>query len=610
MAIDFSLSRSRVTPGGEIVASITGLSSEKVSTVTLTITNGDGFKWILSGTNDSVPSNGYTTTAEVPIDTKGLEPGDYSIEAKIEGSVVTAHFAVVQPNRISADVTHHRSGGYRSQDQALWVAIRNHSQKIGFDQYSKFIDTLFRNAAEVSENTDFEDAAPPFSGTLQRAIRLGLGSDQMHTLLSTATEVYLAVRSGLAIDPSLVDLDQERGRLRDSTMTVARLQGGITSYLESTGNIQALPYIRRIAESLVASDVLSDKDSKEYEIERQFTRRRVGSPALLELIWSYWMEEAGLSQAMYAITRRVGNESAGDFDPLTEFELDCIRPVSAFILGANKDLRVSTIKERALEYAKHYGILLQGNAVKDLRPADVRTQFLPAYHDLLRKAVEFIDLSSNTQVEANPFHLHNAIRHLHLVLSESAHNAYVDVAWRSRAEMLSQQWILSRPETREFLRGRYMVPYSERWMGPLDMMNKIMRWNQVSVSHFSDLAHFGEQLVLSVRMGDWRAGNTSDEQARNWADYWRFEIQQYVSSYHAVTGVDITGRTVQSQDVALASTSPAILLQRRYAGRNKPAAVQQVARRKVGALGYATSVFAPTVERVTLKQRMELEGEE
>lgn len=607
---ELSLSKNRVTPGGVITADITGLPAGELTTTKLTITNAaTGFKWELSAADDSTDA----TRTDIQIDTAGLEPGDYTIELTVNGELMQKKygFYVAPSNRVVADVTHHRSGGFKTKDQALWVAIRNHSQRIGFDQYSRFIDTLFRDAGGAGEIFGFEDAARPFSGTLQRAIHLGLGSDQMHTLLSTATEVYLAVRSGLAIDPELLDMDQERGRLRDTTMTQARLLDGITKYLESTGNIQALPYIRRIAESLIASEVLSDNSGNGFDIERQFIRRRVGNPPLLELIWSYWMEEAGLSQAMYAITRRVGNESAGDFDPLTEFELDCIRPVSAFILGANKDLRVSTIKERALEYAKHYGILLQGNAVKDLRPADVRTQFLPAYHDLLRKAVEFIDLSSNTQVEANPFHLHNAIRNLHLVLSESAHNAYVDVAWRSRAEMLSQQWILSRPETREFLRGRYMVPYSERWMGPLDMMNKIMRWNQVSVSQFSDLARFGEQLVLSIRMGDWRAENTSDEQARNWADYWRFEIQQYVSSYHAVTGVDITGRTVQSQDVALASTSPAILLQRRNAASGgKSETVRQLGRRKVGALGYSQSAFLSRGQRVLVPQRLEFEDDE
>ena len=52
----------------------------------------------------------------------------------------------------------------------------------------------------------------------------------------------------------------------------------------------------------------------------------------------------------------------------------------------------------------------------------------------------------------------NALKDLHLILAEGAHNQYGDLPWTARVEMLIEQWLLARPEMREFLGGRAMVP--------------------------------------------------------------------------------------------------------------------------------------------------------
>ena len=46
-------------------------------------------------------------------------------------------------------------------------------------------------------------------------------------------------------------------------------------------------------------------------------------------------------------------------------------------------------------------------------------------------------------------------------------------------------------------------------------------------------------MLLSVRYGDWIDINDEDS-AKNWARYWRPEIQSYMHAYRAVTGVDLT----------------------------------------------------------------------
>ena len=92
---------------------------------------------------------------------------------------------------------------------------------------------------------------------------------------------------------------------------------------------------------------------------------------------------------------------------------------------------------------------------------------------------------------------------MHLLLAEGAHNQFGDLPWTARVEMLIQQWLLARPEMRDFLQSRPMVPYKEPWMGEVDTMKTLQGWTDVTVTHFRDLAVFGEQILLSIRYGDW-----------------------------------------------------------------------------------------------------------
>ena len=63
---------------------------------------------------------------------------------------------------------------------------------------------------------------------------------------------------------------------------------------------------------------------------------------------------------------------------------------------------------------------------------------------------------------ADGFPVLNALSEVHLLLTQGAHNQYGDLPWTARQEMLMQQWLLARPEMREFLPRRIMVDYPER----------------------------------------------------------------------------------------------------------------------------------------------------
>ena len=150
-----------------------------------------------------------------------------------------------------------------------------------------------------------------------------------------------------------------------------------------------------------------------------------------------------------------------------------------------------------------------------------------------------------------------ALREVHLLLAEGAHNQFGDLPWTTRVEMLIQQWMMARPEIRNFLQGRVMVPYTEAWMGQVDAMKRLQGWSDVTVTHFRDLAVYGEQMVLSVRYQKWISENVPT-QAINWARYWRPEVQSYIHAYRAATGVDLTVEPVDT-------TMPGVLLRDRLA---------------------------------------------
>jgi hypothetical protein len=120
--------------------------------------------------------------------------------------------------------------------------------------------------------------------------------------------------------------------------------------------------------------------------------------------------------------------------------------------------------------------------------------------------------------------------------------------------MLMEEWLLARPEFRDYLPRRIMVDYPESWMQSVETMKTLQGWTDTSILHFRDLGVFGERILLSIRFRDWPT-EIHQENAANWARYWRPEIQGYTHGYRAVTGVDLTDR--------VDTTMPAELLRRR-----------------------------------------------
>lgn len=248
-----------------------------------------------------------------------------------------------------------------------------------------------------------------------------------------------------------------------------------------------------------------------------------------------------LAQTMNAISRRFQNiRRPKGQDPLANLEIDPLRRLNNLFWGYIQDEQHRlTVLRRSNEYDHDYGLHLEGKAIPPLHTADSRSKFLEAYHNLLHLCSTFYKQDDDTTVVADGFPILNALKEVHLILSQGAHNQFGDMPSTARIEMLMQQWILARPEFREFLPTRVMVAYPEPWMDRVDAMKKLQGWSDVSVLHFRNLALFGEKVLLSIRYGAW-SDVIDPVQAANWARFWRPEIQGYIHAYRSVTGVDLT----------------------------------------------------------------------
>ena len=481
-------------------------------------------------------------------------------------------------------VTMDRAFVPETADQALWIVIRNSAEALSFEKYADFIEPIMGGHHPHRARNTFDN--------VNKQVKLTFPDAEPYRLLKVATEVFMMANTGVVIGEhdeergtSFADADFKRlGRQPLSAEEELRLlttpdaaditdewRRGYLRHLTNVNNmpIETIPYLYDIVALKLGDVPILAKDAYGARTCYGILQRKLTRPCLLELIWNYWHEEGMLVQTMNAITWRFQNRrGAGDRDPLTLLEIDPLRPLNNFIWGWVQDEQHRlTVARRAYEYDHHYGLNLLGKAVPPVRGADSRSRFLEAFHNLLFRCSIFFKEDDDTTVVADGFPILNALKEVHLLLTQGAHNQYGDLPWTARQEMLMQEWMLARPEMREFLPSRIMIDYPEPWMDRVETMKTLQGWTDTSILHFRDLGIFGEQVLLGIRFGAWPSV-IEPQNAANWARYWRPEIQGYIHAYRAVTGVDLTER--------VDATLPSMLLQQRLGPQRAMAAPQVV----------------------------------
>jgi hypothetical protein len=524
-----------------------------------------------------------------------------------------AYFKITKPRGAQVALT--RSSHAMTPDVALWVAIRYSCNQLDFRSYKTFIDDVMTvgsmrsgdlSAASTTFDLDGDKRVlsgykSAVGGSPQRLDAAGdptfallpFSASDRYALLKAATEVFVMAKCGVDLNPGdfaqIVRSVSQDAELSGNGIDFAQITPGLwNAYLDhiSLPDDTVLPYYGLILDKLRDSQVDLGPNQRELTAGAyRLLRQKLVSPTFLELIWSYWHEEGMLMQAVNALLLRFQNIRSSDRDPLANMEIDPLRPLNNLLWGLIQDEQNRlTVNRRAYEYNHQYGIGLVGKAVPILRAADTRSKFIEAFHNLLYLSSVFYKEDDDTTVIADGFPLLNALKEVHLILTEGSHNQYGDLPSMARQEMLIQQWILARPEMREFLPTRVMVAYAEPWMDRVDAMKKLQGWTETSVYHFRDLGVFGEQILLSIRFGAWSKAFNA-EQGANWARFWRSEVQGYLHAYRAVTGVDLTADPTHVEQAQIRYLPPSVHLQRRLIQQVQKLLPQQAARSFAGRSG-------------------------
>ena len=253
----------------------------------------------------------------------------------------TFRAAPAEVSKVTGDVRVHEPVSVRLQrtasdptlDQALWVSIRNRTRALSFERYQHFM-----NAALQWEERPLEvgwldkKVAEEFDRDINE---LGTHLHGIHAYqtLKHLTELFVLLECGVRIGRNggrhrvPFDAYSEARRL-GRPFSIEEIERNLREYL---GDRAQLPYITRVVRA-------SFPELLHGGLEDHLIAARINEPCLIELIWSYWMEEGMLVQTINATCRRFQNvHDAGPRDPLANLEIDPLRPLNNLLWGYIQD---------------------------------------------------------------------------------------------------------------------------------------------------------------------------------------------------------------------------------------------------------------------------------
>ncbi len=472
-----------------------------------------------------------------------------------------------------------------SQVIAFQELVNQSCDRLNFENYAKYMDYLLCGGTNPDENnTNVFDKA----NNVAKRLHLPFNDTSAYRILKMATEAFVLVMSESKPDST----DKLDAKIYAQANRIGAINGLIANpgtdfknrYTSDynfpndyAGEKVVIPYLQAIFARLEIQGIKKSHFLGFNEGVDNFSGNGTDSthclgvladkltrPVMIELIWSYWHEQGMLAQTMFAIRNRFQNISHNPTaDPLAGLEIGFLRSLNNCIWGYIQDEQHRlTPARRSYEYEHHYGLSLRGRAVPTILPADRRSKFIEAFHNLLYVCTQYYKQDDDTNRKADAFPVLNALKEVHFLLSEGAHNQFNDLPTTSRIEMLMEQWLLARPEFKSFLPARESVAYNEAWMASVDAMKTLQGWNTTSVMYFSDLARFGERLLLTVRY--WLWGSIHDvSEAANWAKCNRNEVQGYIHALRIVTGLDLATEPT-GVHAELRRRDPSVLIQERW----------------------------------------------
>jgi hypothetical protein len=417
-------------------------------------------------------------------------------------------------------VTMERTDSRRTPDEALWSAIDERCEAIGFERYQAHIRRVF----ELPNMGAFQ-------GEISRKLgELGARGVGAYRVLREVTELFVLLGCGPLADRKLSPGDAIANDFSPQlTQSRMEIEEGLRQYLHNG----ELPYIERV---ISAAYPWLDLDGSGLDGLR---RRMFRQPLFLELWHEMCLEHGMVMRTMDAVCARFQNiYNSGENDGLASYEISPLWPLGDLLWDwiNHEPTRLNPMR-RIQEYQHQYGQTVLGRDAIGFRAADVRTAFPRAFLNLLNLCEEFYKEDSQTTVIADAFPTLVALREVHQILAMGSGNAAQPLGFAARVETLMMQLMLAQPELRAFLHVREMVPYDEAWMGQVDAMKDLQGWQDQSISHYRDLAVYGERILLSIRLADWTAGH--EDNAKNWLRVHKNAIRRFAHAHRAISAAEL-----------------------------------------------------------------------
>src|SRR5262249_6907936 len=130
-----------------------------------------------------------------------------------------------------------------------------------------------------------------FNDPTERRQVISIYGPYAYSVLKLATQVFLTLESGVVLRqgdsglPKIFDIKKEQIRFNDSSLTLQRIREELQAYISPSDH---LPYLDRIVRNLITLDP-NKPEVLPYCLG--VLKHRLTSPSLIELIWSYWLEE-------------------------------------------------------------------------------------------------------------------------------------------------------------------------------------------------------------------------------------------------------------------------------------------------------------------------------
>lgn len=571
------VSPSKINLGGKVNIQLTADDGETLGgTYTISIKNDSA---TLDMELDTVSLDNTARSFDGSFDTTGHQLGKYTIGVKEGANEIQRHeFDVVEP---LVHVSLKSEATPYTKDQIVWMAIRGGAKSASYSGFNTFVENLFSDTYTAFGNKAIEN-----SFKYSHIQPSDYGWQNTYPFIKAAATLYMErAKIKDAITTELVG--DEKRRIGDGGINESQLKNDLVDYLGSTvpTELSSLPYLQRVIQRVSSELLKSINESTGVGNSRitgdftcEYLRQRLQRPPMYDLIWSYWMSLAGLTETMNAVVdcyRRKSNERTA---LLSDVRFDLLRPIGNLLSGYARDTEIPiTHEEYLVELQAQYGLMLPEHAELDIQGMQSDTSFLGALHNVIGGSGKLLRDRLNKTLDVDTHSLGRILGNMNVRLAMGAHNQLWEVTRRIRRDMLVQQWILSRPEVTEFLRVPAMVDMREGWMSALaayrDRKNQQSRsasrsgnYGSVSgnssqsalvVQQFHRLACKSEIMVLGARWGGWSNEDMVGKSAEGWLNEVQHDIKDYISDYREVTRlVNLDVETADPQALALREMQP------------------------------------------------------